>query len=120
MTSLRTSFEVRSFLDLFDWVWYNVVQACWISSHDNEESVCGIIYNGFAYYFQKNLQGDVIAITNNKGKVVASYTKNYYQAVNSLMQSAYASGDKSKAKSRVIATLQGIAAALLNMSNRTI
>ena len=42
--------------------------------YDNEESVCGIIYNGFAYYFQKNLQGDVIAITNNKGKVVASYT----------------------------------------------
>ena len=45
-----------------------------IPLYDNEESVCGIIYNGFAYYFQKNLQGDVIAITNNKGKVVASYT----------------------------------------------
>ena len=26
--------------------------------YDNEESVCGIIYNGFAYYFQKNLQGE--------------------------------------------------------------
>ena len=45
-----------------------------IPLYDNEDSVCGIIYNGFPYYFQKNLQGDVIAITNNKGKVVASYT----------------------------------------------
>ena len=42
--------------------------------YDNEESVCGIIYNGFAYYFMKNLQGDIIAITDTKGKVVASYT----------------------------------------------
>ena len=45
-----------------------------IPLYDNEDSVCGIIYNDYAYYFQKNLQGDVIAITNNKGKVVASYT----------------------------------------------
>jgi len=29
---------------------------------------------GFAYYFQKNLQGDVIAITNSYGNVVARYT----------------------------------------------
>ena len=45
-----------------------------IPLYDNEDSVCGIIYNDYAYYFLKNLQGDVIAITNNKGKVVASYT----------------------------------------------
>ena len=45
-----------------------------IPLYDNEESVCGIIYNDYAYYFLKNLQGDIIAITNNKGKVVASYT----------------------------------------------
>jgi len=42
--------------------------------YDNEDSVCGIDYNGFAYYFQKNLQGDVIAITNSYGNVVARYT----------------------------------------------
>ena len=45
-----------------------------IPIYDSEDSVCGIIYNDYAYYFLKNLQGDVIAITNNKGKVVASYT----------------------------------------------
>ena len=45
-----------------------------IPLYDNEDSVCGIIYNDYAYYFLKNLQGDVIAITNNKGKVVSSYT----------------------------------------------
>ena len=45
-----------------------------IPLYDNEDSVCGIIYKDYAYYFLKNLQGDIIAITNNKGKVVASYT----------------------------------------------
>ena len=45
-----------------------------IPLYDNEDSVCGIIYNDYAYYFLKNLQGDVISITNNKGKVVASYS----------------------------------------------
>ena len=45
-----------------------------IPIYDSEESVCGIIYNGTPHYFLKNLQGDVISITNNKGKVVASYT----------------------------------------------
>ena len=41
--------------------------------YDNEDSVCGIAYNGTPYYFQKNLQGDVIAITNANGEVVARY-----------------------------------------------
>ena len=45
-----------------------------IPLYDNEDSVCGIIYNKFPYYFLKNLQGDVIAITNSKGDVVARYT----------------------------------------------
>ena len=41
---------------------------------DNEESVCGIIYNGTPYYFLKNLQGDIIAITDKSGKDVARYS----------------------------------------------
>ena len=45
-----------------------------IPLYDNEDNVCGIIYNTFPYYFLKNLQGDVIAITNSKGNVVAQYT----------------------------------------------
>ena len=42
--------------------------------YDNEESVCGIIYNGVPYYFIKNLQGDVIAIVDKEAKTVARYS----------------------------------------------
>lgn len=42
--------------------------------YDNEDSVCGIIYNDTPYYFQKNLQGDIIAITDENGDVAARYS----------------------------------------------
>ena len=42
--------------------------------YDNEDSVCGIIYNGTPYYFLKNLQGDVISITDADGTAIANYT----------------------------------------------
>ena len=42
--------------------------------YDNTDTVCGIIYNGTPYYFLKNLQGDVISITDQTGTVVANYT----------------------------------------------
>ncbi len=42
--------------------------------YDNEDSVCGIIYHGTPYYFLKNLQGDIIAITDQNGDTVARYT----------------------------------------------
>ena len=42
--------------------------------YDNEETVCGIRYNGTAYYFVKNLQGDVIAIVDKEAKTVARYS----------------------------------------------
>ena len=42
--------------------------------YDNEDSVCGIVYNGTAYYFLKNLQGDIVAITNGDGDTVARYS----------------------------------------------
>ncbi len=44
-----------------------------IPLYDNEESVCGIHYDGIPYYFQKNLGGDVIAIADSHGKIVARY-----------------------------------------------
>ena len=37
-------------------------------------TACGLKYGGNAYYFYKNLQGDVIAITDNAGTVIARYT----------------------------------------------
>ena len=42
--------------------------------YDNEDSVCGIIYNDEPYYFQKNLQGDIIAVVNTTAEVVARYS----------------------------------------------
>ena len=45
-----------------------------IPLYDNEDSVCGIMYDDAAYYFHKNLQGDVIEIKNAYGVLVARYT----------------------------------------------
>ena len=42
--------------------------------YDNEDNICGITYNETPYFFQKNLQGDIIAITDNTGKEVARYS----------------------------------------------
>ena len=42
--------------------------------YDNEDSVCGIIYNDTPYYFQKNLQGDIIAITDANGDIATRYS----------------------------------------------
>ncbi len=45
-----------------------------IPLYDNEDSVCGIIYNNNPYYFIKNLQGDVIAIVDKDATTVAKYS----------------------------------------------
>ncbi|MBQ1989079.1 MAG: RHS repeat-associated core domain-containing protein, partial [Clostridia bacterium] len=45
-----------------------------IPLYDNEDSVCGIKYNGTAYFFIKNLQNDVIAIVDKNGETVARYS----------------------------------------------
>ena len=42
--------------------------------YDESGSVQGFIYNNSYYYFQKNLQGDVIRILNSSGTVVVEYT----------------------------------------------
>ncbi len=42
--------------------------------YDLDGTVCGLKHNGIAYYFYKNLQGDVIAITDDTGATVARYT----------------------------------------------
>ena len=45
-----------------------------IPLYDNEDAVCGIIYNGAPYYFEKNLQGDIISIVDADSNLVARYT----------------------------------------------
>ena len=42
--------------------------------YDASGSATGFIYNNQYYYFQKNLQGDVIRILNSNGAVVTEYT----------------------------------------------
>ena len=44
-----------------------------IPLYDNASTVCGILYNDTPYYFIKNLQGDIISITDANGDVVARY-----------------------------------------------
>jgi len=44
-----------------------------IPLYDNSDEVCGIQFNGSPYFFQKNLQGDIIAITNASGEVTGKY-----------------------------------------------
>ena len=44
-----------------------------IPIYDAEDAVCGIVYNGTPFYFHKNLQGDIIAITDANCAVVARY-----------------------------------------------
>ena len=45
-----------------------------IPLYDNEDGVCGILYNNAPYYFIKNLQGDVIAIVDKDAETVARYS----------------------------------------------
>ena len=45
-----------------------------IPLYDNEDSVCGILYNNVPHYFIKNLQGDVIDIVDKDAKTVARYS----------------------------------------------
>ena len=42
--------------------------------YDGEEQVCGVTYNGELFFFHKNLQGDIIAITDQTATVVARYS----------------------------------------------
>ena len=45
-----------------------------IPLYDNEDGVCGIVYNDEPFYFQKNLQGDVVAIFDKNVETVARYS----------------------------------------------
>ena len=59
-----------------------------IPLYDNEDSVCGAYYNGYAYYFQKNLQGDVIAVYDQNDYLVARYS---YDAWGKVSKTVYPS-----------------------------
>ena len=57
----------------------NIIEESWNGNtlrpiYDNEETVCGIFYNGEPFYFHKNLQGDIIAILDKNASTVAKYS----------------------------------------------
>ena len=49
--------------------------------YDLDGTVCGLKHEGTAYYFYKNLQGDIIAITDDTGATVARYTYDAWGSV---------------------------------------
>ena len=45
-----------------------------IPLYNNEDIVCGILYNSTPYYFVKNLQGDIIEIVNEHAISIVKYS----------------------------------------------
>ena len=75
----RTSKTVNGVKHTYTLDGTNIIREEWsgnvlVPLYDDEESVCGIIYNNVPYYFRKNLQGDIISIANRNAVNVATYT----------------------------------------------
>ena len=76
---IRTSKTVNGVLHNYTLDGTKILRETWGSNtlvpiYDNEDSVCGIVYNDAPYYFIKNLQGDVIAIVDKDAQTVARYS----------------------------------------------
>ena len=76
---IRTSKTVDGIKHTYILDGVNILRETWGSNtlipvYDNEESVCGIMYNDEPYYFRRNLQGDVIAIVDKNTATVARYS----------------------------------------------
>ena len=76
---IRTSKTVNGVKHTYTLDGTKILREAWgnntlIPLYDNEESVCGIVYNDTPYYFIKNLQGDVIAVVNKDAQVVVKYS----------------------------------------------
>ena len=76
---IRTSKTVDGVLHTYTLDGTKILKEAWgenilVPLYDNEDSVCGIVYNATPYYFVKNLQGDVIAIVDKTAQTVARYS----------------------------------------------
>ena len=85
---IRTSKTVNGVLHTYTLDGTKILREAWsgntlVPLYDNEDSVCGILYNSVPYYFIKNLQGDVIAIVDKDAQTVARYTYDAWGAVTS-------------------------------------
>ena len=85
---IRTSKTVNGVKHTYTLDGTKILREAWgnntlIPLYDNEESVCGIVYNDTPYYFIKNLQGDVIAIVDKDAQTVARYSYDAWGAITS-------------------------------------
>ena len=76
---IRTSKKINGVLHTYTLDGTKILRETWdgntlIPLYDNEDGVCGILYNDVPYYFIKNLQGDVIAIVDRDAQTVARYS----------------------------------------------
>ena len=76
---IRTSKTVNGVKHTYTLDGAKILREAWgnntlIPLYDNEESVCGIVFNNEPFYFQKNLQGDIIAVVNKDANTVAKYS----------------------------------------------
>ena len=76
---IRTSKKVNDVLHTYTLDGTKILRETWGSNtliplYDNEDGVCGILYNNVPYYFIKNLQGDVISIVDKDAQTVARYS----------------------------------------------
>ena len=80
---IRTSKNINGELHTYDLEGTKILRESWMDAYgtdhvivplyDNEDTVCGITYNGTTYFFVKNLQGDVISLLDSNGKTVVRY-----------------------------------------------
>lgn len=73
---IRTSKTVNGIKHTYTLEGTKILREAWsgntlVPLYDNEDSVCGILYNSVPYYFIKNLQGDIIAIVDKDAQTVA-------------------------------------------------
>ena len=92
---LRTKKTVNGVAHTYLWEGTKLISEAWngntmITFYGSDGSVCGILYNDIRYYFNKNLQGDVISILNMAGNTVAKYT---YDAWGKLLSVTDAQGN---------------------------
>ena len=78
-SGIRTSKTVNGVTHTYTMDGTKILKEAWggntlVPLYDNEDSVCGVIYNGEPFYFFKNLQGDILAIADKNAQVVAKYS----------------------------------------------
>ena len=75
---IRTAKTVGGVRHEYDLEGSRIIREAWngnviVPLYDGEDQVCGMTYNGELFFFHKNLQGDIIAITDQTATAIARY-----------------------------------------------